>query len=57
LHRLEACCEHPASLLLLSCHVQELKAVVGLVDHGLFVGMASKAYVGKSDGSVDVFTV
>lgn len=31
---------------------QQLQAIVGVVETGLFVGMASKAYFGNKDGSV-----
>jgi ribose 5-phosphate isomerase A len=31
----------------------ELKATVGVVEHGLFLGLADVALLGKDDGSVD----
>ena len=33
---------------------QAMKLVTGVVDTGLFINMASKAYVGMADGSVQV---
>lgn len=33
-----------------------LLAVVGIVETGLFVGMAAKAFFGLADGSVEVWT-
>ena len=49
--------------LLLDCGVPEsgdlhelaaaIKATVGVVEHGFFLGMASLALVGRDDGSVD----
>jgi ribose 5-phosphate isomerase A len=30
----------------------QIKALTGVVETGLFVGMASKAYIGEKDGSV-----
>lgn len=33
---------------------RELKLVTGVVEHGLFVGMASRALLGRDDGGVDV---
>lgn len=35
----------------------KIKAMVGVVETGLFVGMASKAYIGNSDGTVTTLTV
>jgi ribose 5-phosphate isomerase A len=50
--------------LLLDCDLPEvddlavlaarLKGTVGVVDHGLFLGMADEALLGRPDGSVDV---
>jgi ribose 5-phosphate isomerase A len=33
---------------------ERLKATVGVVEHGLFLGMADEALLGRPDGSVDV---
>ncbi|WP_106766135.1 ribose-5-phosphate isomerase RpiA [Paenibacillus faecalis] len=33
---------------------QHLKRIPGVVEHGLFIGMADKAFIGRSDGAVDV---
>ena len=32
----------------------QLKALTGVIDHGLFIGMASEVIVGKADGSAQV---
>lgn len=42
--------EDPASLL------HELKALTGVVEVGLFVGMCKAAYLGASDGTVTIKT-
>ena len=34
-----------------------LNCLVGVVEHGLFVGMAKRAYFGRADGGVDVLEV
>jgi ribose 5-phosphate isomerase A len=34
---------------------EALKLVCGVVETGLFAGLASRAYVGNEDGSVSVF--
>lgn len=51
---------------LLDCHftnlsdpahlAMQIKSLTGVVDHGLFIGMASQVIVGNSDGSVRVLT-
>jgi ribose 5-phosphate isomerase A len=33
-----------------------LKATVGVVEHGLFIGLADEALLGKPDGQVEVMT-
>lgn len=33
---------------------QQLRGIPGVVEHGLFIGMADQAFIGRSDGSVDV---
>ena len=33
---------------------QQLKEIPGVVEHGLFIGMADKAFIGRSNGAVDV---
>jgi len=33
---------------------QQLKAITGVVEHGLFLGIASRVVVGKADGTVEV---
>jgi ribose 5-phosphate isomerase A len=33
---------------------QRIKLVPGVVEHGLFVGMAERAFLGRADGGVDV---
>jgi ribose 5-phosphate isomerase A len=33
---------------------EDLKATVGVVEHGLFLGMADEALLGRPDGGVDV---
>jgi ribose 5-phosphate isomerase A len=53
--------------LLLDCELPEtddlerlaydIKATVGVVEHGLFLGMADEALLGRPDGSVDVRSV
>jgi ribose 5-phosphate isomerase A len=53
--------------LLLDCELPEaddlqqlaarIKQTVGVVEHGLFLGMASEALLGRPDGSVDVRSV
>jgi ribose 5-phosphate isomerase A len=35
---------------------QSLKRVPGVVEHGLFLGMAERALLGRPDGGVDVLT-
>ncbi|ODQ47583.1 hypothetical protein PICMEDRAFT_58018 [Pichia membranifaciens NRRL Y-2026] len=35
----------------------KIKAMVGVVETGLFVGMAQKAYIGNADGTVTTLTV
>ena len=35
----------------------QIKGVVGVVEHGLFLGMADEALLGRPDGSVDVRSV
>ncbi|CAO3589692.1 unnamed protein product [Absidia cylindrospora] len=53
--------------LLLDCHLgplgqqaaiiyQDIKLLTGVVDVGLFCGMAKKAYFGNLDGTVDIWT-
>jgi len=32
----------------------QLKALTGVVEHGLFLGLATRVVVGLADGSVDV---
>ena len=34
--------------------VQRLKQITGVVDTGLFIQLASKAYIGMSNGSVHI---
>jgi ribose 5-phosphate isomerase A len=34
----------------------QIKALCGVVETGLFPGMADKAYFGRANGSVDVWT-
>ncbi|SMF81167.1 ribose-5-phosphate isomerase [Paenibacillus uliginis N3/975] len=36
---------------------QELRGIPGVVEHGLFIGMADIAFIGRSDGSVDVMAI
>lgn len=33
---------------------QQLKGIPGVVEHGLFIGMADKAFIGRSNGAVEV---
>lgn len=33
---------------------RQLSGIPGIVEHGLFLGMANKAFIGRTDGSVDV---
>jgi ribose 5-phosphate isomerase A len=33
-----------------------LKATVGVVEHGLFLGMADEVLLGRDDGSVETLT-
>lgn len=33
---------------------KQLKGIPGVVEHGLFIGMADRVFVGRNDGSVDV---
>jgi ribose 5-phosphate isomerase A len=35
---------------------EALKATVGVVEHGLFIGLADEALLGKPDGQVEVMT-
>lgn len=33
---------------------QQLKAITGVVEHGLFLGLATRVVIGKADGSLDI---
>ena len=46
-------CELPASDDLDALAAQ-IKGTVGVVEHGLFLGMADEALLGRPDGTVDV---